>query len=172
MRFEEGGLSLWYGTADAAAASGELLAANGSGQAQVSITVGMQPPSASNAVEVTYRVNGGSPSTVAAVLLSHDAQRQAQYFQAKLPAFHVGDRVDYLVVGRAPGHQVPGPQQAGQFTTSFHVVASPAAHAVAAVGVRCMWRLLCRCCRFEARHPRRHTSSPCTWVLHLRRQPS
>jgi hypothetical protein len=85
----------------------------------------MQPPSASNAVEVVYRVNGGPPASVPGALLTHDLHQQAQYFQARLPAFHVGDVVDYRVVGRAPGHQVPGPQEAGQFAASFRVVPDP-----------------------------------------------
>jgi hypothetical protein len=100
-------------------------AARGSDQAQVGVTVGMQPPSASNSVQVTYRVNGGTPATVAAALLTHDPHQQAQYFRAQLPTFRVGDNVEYLVVGRAPGHQVPGLEQAGQFAASFRVVPDP-----------------------------------------------
>jgi hypothetical protein len=123
MRFSEQGISLWYGTGDAPAPVGEVEAASGSEEALVSITAAVQPPSASNSVEVTYRVNGGSPATVSAALLSHDLHQQAQYFQIKLPPFHVGDTVDYLVVAHAPGHQVP--QQGGQFTSSFRVVPDP-----------------------------------------------
>jgi len=125
MRLEQDGIALWYGTADAPAPTGDVEAPAGSEEAPVSITVGMQPPSASHAVEVMYRVNGGPPATVPAVLLAHDPHLQAQYFQAKLPTFHVGDSVDYLVIGRAPGHQIPGLQQAGQFAASFRVVPDP-----------------------------------------------
>jgi hypothetical protein len=117
-------MSLWFGTADAPAPE-DTVEASGSGLAQVSVTVAMQPPSASNSVEVTYRVNGGAPATVPAALLTHDPQQRAQYFRAQLPAFHVGDTVEYRVVGRAPGHQVPGARQAGQFAASFRVVPDP-----------------------------------------------
>src|SRR5215472_9225823 len=123
MRFENDGIGLWYGTGDAPAPVGEVEAASGSEEALVSITAAVQPPSASNSVEVTYRINGGSPTTVAGALLSHDLHQQAQYFQVKLPPFHVGDTVEYRVVAHAPGHQVP--QQTGQFTSSFRVVPDP-----------------------------------------------
>lgn len=125
MRIEQDGMALWYGTPDAPAPSGKVEAAEGSEQAQVSVTVGMRPPSASNSVQVVYRVNGGASATVPGSLLTHDPHQQAQYFQAKLPPFHVGESVDYLVIGRAPGHQLPGPQQAKQFAASFQVVPDP-----------------------------------------------
>src|SRR5690349_1280452 len=125
MRIEQDGMALWYGTPDAPAPSGKVEAAEGSEQAQVSVTVGMRPPSASNSVQVVYRVNGGASATVLGSLLTHDPHQQAQYFQAKLPPFHVGESVDYLVIGRAPGHQLPGPQQTKQFAASFQVVPDP-----------------------------------------------
>jgi hypothetical protein len=133
MRYSEDGLLLWYGTGDAPAPMGTIEVARGSEQAQVSVTVGMQPPSASNSVQVTYRVNGGAAATVTAALLAHDPHQQAQYFRAQLPAFRVGDQVEYLAVGRAPGHQVPGPQQAGQFAASFRVVPDPPAEGESAL---------------------------------------
>src|SRR5262245_4343505 len=116
MRYEEGGLSLWYGTPDAPAPEGLV---HGEGSGQVSVTAGMRPPSASNAVEVVYRVNGGAPSTVLAALAAHDALQQAQYFEAKLAALYGGDTGEYRGVGRAPGHQIPA--EAGQYPTLFQV---------------------------------------------------
>jgi type VI secretion system Hcp family effector len=122
MRFSNDGLTMWYGTADAPAPAGWVRAKGQS--AQVSVTVGVQPPSSSNSVQITYRVNGGSPTSVTAVLLMHDVHQQAQYFQAKLPAFASGDKVDYLVICRSPGNQVPGAPEAGQFTACFQVIPS------------------------------------------------
>jgi hypothetical protein len=127
MRVEQGGLAVWFGTADAPAPSGAVEAATGTDGVLASVTVGVQPPSASNSVAVTYRRNGDDPVTVPTVLVSHDPLVKAQYFMARFPEFHVGDVVDYFVVARSPGLQVPGPQEASQFMGSFQVVPDPPA---------------------------------------------
>src|SRR5262245_9350251 len=119
MRYDEDGVSLWYGTSDAPAPQGRIDVASSE---QLVVTAGMRPPSASNAVDVVYRVNGGLPSRVAATLTSHDPYQQAQYFEAKLPVVRLGDTVEYRVVARLPGHQIPGAATGETYTSSYVVV--------------------------------------------------
>src|SRR5262249_29442645 len=69
----------------------------------------------------------GAPRTVLAALAAHDAYGQAQYFEAKLPALYVGDTVEYRVVGRAPGHQIPA--EAGQYPSLFQVMGTAGSRA-------------------------------------------
>jgi Tc toxin complex TcA C-terminal TcB-binding domain/Neuraminidase-like domain/Salmonella virulence plasmid 28.1kDa A protein len=126
MRFEHDGLVLWYGTPDASAPTGPVAAASRSNQATVRIVVGVQPASVSNNVQVTYRVNEGTPASVKAVPQRQDLVRKTQYFVAKLPAFQVGDKIDYIVLARAPGRQVPTAGEAATYPVSFTVVAAPA----------------------------------------------
>jgi len=118
VRFESEGMVLWYGTPDAPAPSGDLAAA----PSDTTVTVAVQPPSESNSVQVRYRVNGGSDQTLSAALRRQDFVRKAQYFAAKFPPFRAGDRVDYVAVARAPGMQVPSPEEAAAFPSSFKVV--------------------------------------------------
>src|SRR6266436_8096873 len=122
MRFEHDGMALWYGTPDAPAPHESIPATVPSGQAIVTITVGVRPPSASNSATVRYRVNDGPEQTVTAGFLRHDVQQKAQYFAARLPALQAGDKVDYIAICRSPGGQVPIPQQAGKLVSSFRVV--------------------------------------------------
>jgi hypothetical protein len=126
MRLEQDGLAFWFGTPDAPAPSGCVEAHGGTDRVLTSVEVGLQPPSASNAVQVIYSRNGDAPVTVPAALISHDTQLKAQYFIARFPEFHVGDAVDYFVVARSPGLQVPGPGESDKSMASFKVVAGPA----------------------------------------------
>jgi hypothetical protein len=118
MRFELNGMSVLYGTSDALA-PGDTVDVG----APVKITTGVQPPSASNNVVVQYRVNGGPTQTVIARWLRHDPTNGAQYFMASLPAFQLGDTVEYIVACHCAGRQVPSPDEAKQFPSSFHVIA-------------------------------------------------
>jgi hypothetical protein len=70
-------------------------------------------------VEVHYRVNGGLTAIAAADPVRHT--RKAQYFRARLPALRAGDIVEYLPICRCAGRQVPSPDQARQFASSFRV---------------------------------------------------
>ena len=89
MRFEHQGLSLWYGTADAPAPAVALRAG-----ADAVVTVAVLPASASNQVEVAFRVNGGRIDAVPAKWLRNDPETGAQYFSATLPPLlQPGDRV-------------------------------------------------------------------------------
>jgi hypothetical protein len=132
MRYEQDGVAVWFGTPDAPAPAGEVEAASGTDRVLSTVTVGVQPPSASNSVVVTYRLNGGPPEPVAAALLTHDPNMKAQYFMARLPEFHVNDTVQYSVAAHLPGRQVPGPSQAGQLAASFRVIPDPPAEPAAA----------------------------------------
>ena len=118
MKFEEQGMSLWYGTTDAPA-PGETV----QDTTEVSITVGVQPISASNGVAIVYRINQGPIETVAARWLRNDPARKAQYFRAILPAFRAGDKVEYVATCRCGGRQIPSLEASEQLPSSFQVAA-------------------------------------------------
>lgn len=119
MQFENDGILLWYGTSDAP--TPDETAIEGS---EILITIGVQPPDASNVVEVSYRVNQGSTETVVAKFLRSEPLRQFQYFRAYLPAFKAGDRVEYKVICQCAGRQVPAPTEEEHWASSFQVVAA------------------------------------------------
>jgi hypothetical protein len=124
MRFGHAGLSLWYGTPDAPA-PGQAV----QGQDRFAITIGVQPPNASNIIKVRYRVNGGQEHTEPVTLLRHDSYNKAQYFTANLPpaglaTFQPGDTVEYSAVCYCAGRQVPSKDEEGRFAT-FRVRGTP-----------------------------------------------
>jgi hypothetical protein len=122
MRFEQNGMVLWYGTPDAPAPR-DLVRAGVSGRAiGLTVTIGVQPIEARNAVLVRYRVNGGAKTTAQAWLARTDLRAKAQYFEARLPEFNVGDTVEYGAECNCAGRQVPSPEQAGKLVSSFRVV--------------------------------------------------
>lgn len=104
MRTEHDGLSLWYGTSDTPAPEGTVPAID-----DITITVGVRPIDASNHVNVRYRVNQESVHTVPARWLRNEFTRRTQYFRARLPALHDGAVVEYTVICRCAGRQVPPP---------------------------------------------------------------
>ena len=120
-RFQNEGMVLWYGTPDAPAPSGDVAIGPGSRQAMVTLTVALQPPSGSNSVRVRYRVNGGSALTLSAALQREDLTKKAQYFSVKFPPFQAGDKIDYIVIGSAPGKQVPSAAEATTLPSSFQI---------------------------------------------------
>jgi hypothetical protein len=122
VRFELGGRSLWYGTPDAPAPLGIVTAGAGHEAAGVTVTVGVQPLNASYRVEVHYRVNGGAPVKVPAVLFRTDVRASAQYFSARLPNLHVGDKVEYGALCAIGSVQLPQPGPPHVLAASFHVV--------------------------------------------------
>lgn len=117
MRFEHEGMCLWYGTSDAPAPSEAVPAG-----AEIPITIAVQPADASNRPEVLYRRNQGPTETVSANWLWNDPSGKGQYFMAHLPALEAGDRVEYTSICRCAGRQVPSPEEAEQFGSSFKVV--------------------------------------------------
>ena len=120
MRFEHEGMSLWFGTADTPV-PGETVPAG----IEATITVAVKPISASNRVELRYRVNQGTTEILAAKRLpGHSALSQSQYFTISLPAFRAGDSVEYRVICYCAGCQVPSPEQAENFASSFRVIES------------------------------------------------
>jgi hypothetical protein len=122
MRYEQNGISLWHGTPDAPAPEGEILASPSGRATGITITVAVQPIAARNTVEVRYRVNGGAPLRAQASLARTDVRANAQYFVASLPEFRVGETVEYSALCSCARRQVPGPEQAGKFVSSFRVV--------------------------------------------------
>src|SRR5271170_6988423 len=119
---------VWFATGDAPAPTGEV-PAKASGDAVVTVAAAVQPPSAGNVVTVVYQVNGGKLISVPATSGSHEHVQKIEYFSARLPhpkspPFRVGDRVEYGVIVRTPGGQVPSPADAAKLPLSFHVVAA------------------------------------------------
>src|SRR5215208_5505463 len=112
-------MSVWYGTSVAPAPDEAVQAGT-----EIAITVGVWPVDAGNMVQLLYRANRGPTQTVSAEWLWNDPSGKAQYFKIGLPAsaFRAGDTVEYAAVCRCAGRQVPSPEEAQQFTSSFHVL--------------------------------------------------
>src|SRR4051794_18681064 len=127
MRFENDGMALWYGTPDAPAPLDTVSAATGSNQANVDLTIAVQPASASNSVFVRFSINGGPPQTITAAFVQHDVFQKAQYFTVTFPTLQVADKVDYIAVCQCPGRQVPDKEQAGQLVSWFVIVPTASA---------------------------------------------
>jgi hypothetical protein len=109
MRFDQSGMSLWYGTPDAPGPE-EAVPAGASGRATgVTLTVAVQPLSSGSRLDVHYRLNGGTAAKVSASLTRTDTRTSTQYFMARLPSFNVGDAVEYGAVYTAGGRQIPTP---------------------------------------------------------------
>jgi hypothetical protein len=117
MHLEHQDLTLWYGTSDAPAPEGSVLVGT-----KIAITVGIKPVDITNKIELLYKVNEGVAEKIVAEWLRHDIVEQAQYFIAYFPTFNVGDIVQYTVIGRLAGRQVPSPEEASQFKSSFRVI--------------------------------------------------
>jgi hypothetical protein len=118
MRFQHEGMSLWYGTSDAPAPN-ELVTPG----TEVIVTVGVEPADASNRIEVSYRLNGGSTQTAPTRWLRGSSSGEAQYFEAHLGPFRDGDRVEYSAICKCAGRQVPSAEEAAKFASSFQVTA-------------------------------------------------
>ena len=116
MRFEHDGMSLWYGTHDAPGPT-EVVAPG----TEVIITVGVEPPDASNRIEVSFRVNGGPTQTAPTRWLRSSPSSEAQYFEARLGPFRGGDTVEYNAICKCAGRHVPPTEEATKFAASFRV---------------------------------------------------
>lgn len=119
MRLEHDGIELWYGTEDAPAPSGIIGAAD-----EIVISIGVRPADAGNRVEVQYRVNKGPVRSIEAKWFKNDSRAKWQYFRAQFPKLKEGDEVEYGVVCRRAGKQVPSPDESKKLTTSFRVAGS------------------------------------------------
>src|SRR5438105_681253 len=112
MRFEHDGMALWFGTPDAPAPSGDILA---DAHSEVVVTVGVQPADASNRVYLRFRTNREQAEhTVDLRWWRNDISGKAQYFRARLPVstFRPGDTVEYTAVCYCAGRQVPSADEA------------------------------------------------------------
>jgi hypothetical protein len=119
MHLENQGLSLWYCTVDAPAPEGVVPA-----DVDVPITVGMAPPDASNQVEVFYRIDGGPVEHLSAQSSGTDPGAAAQYFTARLPAFHQDEQVEWWVAASCAGRYVPPRDDARTAVRSFRAYGS------------------------------------------------
>lgn len=119
MRIDHHGMSLWFETADAPAP--EQIVADG---ASISLTIAVQPPDASNQVEVLYRINGGPVQVLPAKWLRNDFVRKTQYFRAQFPVLRAGDKVDYSPICRCAGRQIPSASEAERLASSFRIAGS------------------------------------------------
>lgn len=116
MRINADGITLWNRLSDFI-----IRDSSDSSTIEVSLEIGVSPVDARNMVEVHYRVNQSETNTLSAKLTRTDSALKNQYFQAEFPPLNVGDTVDYSVICRCAGRQVPNPYQIGQFSDSFEV---------------------------------------------------
>jgi hypothetical protein len=115
VRFNNEGLSLWYGTADAPApAEGERVS-----RTRASLVVGVRPANPINRVVVSYRVNGGLVTTVPGREVRVDYGTDAQYFAVPFPRLRDGDVIEYSPTLSCAGRQVPAPSIADRFLSKF-----------------------------------------------------
>ena len=116
MRFDNDGMSLWFGTAEAPGPR-EIVPAG----AEIAITIAVQPGDRANKVEVLYRINKGADETASAVWLRNDTRANVQYFRARLPARKAGDLVEYIPVCRRVGRLVPSVDDIEHARSSYRV---------------------------------------------------
>src|SRR5688572_28811195 len=105
MLLSHEGLSLWFDTPDAPAPPTELV-----DMRSACLTVGLQPPSVANAVDVHYRVDGGPLLRLTAREIKTDYDRGVQYFRARFPGNLRGESVEYCPIATCAGRQVPEPK--------------------------------------------------------------
>src|SRR5258707_206905 len=122
MRVDQDGKSLWFGTTDAPAPADVV-----PDGASLASTIAVQPPDASNRVEVLYRINGGTPQTLPASWFRTDPVRKVQSFRVQFPPLRPGDRVEFSAVCRCVGRQIPSAAEGAQLTSSFRVAGRAAA---------------------------------------------
>ena len=111
------GLTLLYDLPDVPAPQGDQPWDKG-----VSFTVMLKPANVSNAVTVSYSVDGGPTQQLHAVAGESDYRENAQYFAVAFPKLSVGQRVDSAVSGSCAGRQVPEWTSVRNFAHSFRVI--------------------------------------------------
>jgi hypothetical protein len=122
MRASNEGVSVWFGTPDAAAPSGVVPAGG-----DTSITIGLEPPDPAANITVLYRINHGTPHTVAAHPKPQHVSGK-QYFGAQLTGFKEGDKVEYVAIYRSGIRQIPSNQEAESHVASFTLGGATALH--------------------------------------------
>jgi hypothetical protein len=120
VHLSHNGLELWYATPDAPAPIDIVEPRQG-----VSITVRVRPANPINSVSVRYRVDGGIPHSIPALLVSTDYRASAQYFKATFPPFWSGQTVEYLPILSSAGRLLPGPAELSGFPSSFQLEPTP-----------------------------------------------
>lgn len=123
MQVNQGGVSVWYGTPDAPAPAGVI-----SGGGDTSVTIGIEPPNTAAEITVLYRINHGAPHTAVAHP-NHQGPAGKQYYRALLTGFKEGDKVEYVALYRAGGHQIPSTPEAESHVVSFTVGPASGSHA-------------------------------------------
>jgi len=104
MRFQNEGLTGWYGTADAPAPCGEV----DPGQ-DMTVVLGVAPAHPLNAASVRYSVDGGRAQTVVARRRHSDRTTNAEYFEASLPTLRPGQSIVYEPTLTRAGRRAPAP---------------------------------------------------------------
>jgi hypothetical protein len=117
MNLNHEGLSLWYGTPDAAAPGSEGVVP----RRGATLIVGVHPANPTNSLIVRYRTDGGIVQTVPGCELRTDYVRQIQYFEVRFPTFVTGDVVEYAPLLMCGGRQVPAPHLAERFPSRFRL---------------------------------------------------
>lgn len=121
MQFSNDGLTIWFETEDAP------------GPTSASpldpfprLTVGVTPANPNHSVTIRYRVDGGLIRTLSAVLIRSNPAQNTQYFRACWPQGLKGKVVEYIVILRCAGRQVPDAATASSFPAIFQLDESSA----------------------------------------------
>src|SRR3954469_15347426 len=114
MRFDNEGISLWYGTPDTPIPGNTVQPG-----IEITITVAVQPGDRSNNVEVLYRINEGPAERVTAKWLRNDGPANVQYFRARLPPCNTGDSLEYVPICHRAGRKAPSEDDIARATLSF-----------------------------------------------------
>jgi hypothetical protein len=117
VRFAHDGMTLWYGTPDAEAPA-ETVAVG----TEVRLTIGVSPADASQRIVLVYRINQGETQVALARWVRNDNRSGARYFAASFPPLRADDRVEYGVVCRCAGRQVPDPTDTAALPCTFRAL--------------------------------------------------
>ena len=116
MRYNNEGLTLWYGSEDTPAPEGVVESGD-----NLSVIAAVSPANPSNTVSLLYRVEGGFERTVRATLLRIENGAGQQYFKAVFPRLSPGSKVEYTIIGENSGRRVPNPCAMTVLTRQFEV---------------------------------------------------
>ena len=119
MRYDDRGLTLWFGTRDVPAPSDDVPAGT-----EVPVSVGVQRRDGAKEdigkhLKLLYRVNGGTTKVADVQWLWNASARN--YYRAILPPFCAGEVVEYTFSHLTDGEPPPFDEMR-QFAASFHVL--------------------------------------------------
>ena len=117
MRYNNEGLTLWYGTEDTPAPEGVVESGD-----NLSVIAAVSPANPSNTVSLLYRVEGGFERTVRATLSRNEHVAGRQYFKAAFPSLPPGTKIEYTVIGENSGRRVPNPCTMTGLNRQFEVL--------------------------------------------------